>query len=184
VERKHAREVTSATRANSVLSRLLLASCFVAPHAAFAAEGGGLNLFPDPVKLAINFAVLLLLIPVVNRLLLQPLSRVLQEREERTEGSNARAAGLVEEASGSRVEIDQRVGEAAAASQRTRSEIGKQAETEIRGIIAAARSQAAEEIERMRTEIGAELEGARATLRTQTEPLARAAAERILGRSL
>jgi F-type H+-transporting ATPase subunit b len=176
--------VSSGSRANHAIGRLLLATCFVAPHTAFAAEGAGLNLFPDPVKLAINFTVLLLLIPVVNRLLLQPLTRVLQERDERTEGSNARAAGLVEEASGSRVEIDRLVGEAAAASQRTRSEIGKQAETEVREIIAAARGQAAEEIERMRTEIGAELDGARATLRAETEPLARAAAERILGRSL
>ena len=62
-----------------------------------------LNLYPDVTTVATNIALFLLLIYPVNRLLVQPLLQVLDEREARTSGALTQASRLGEEARAARI---------------------------------------------------------------------------------
>lgn len=150
---------------------------------AWAAEGG-LQIIPDPKLLAVLVIVFALLIAPVNRLLVQPLLRVLDERHERIEGARARAGAVAQEAesvlSGYQAALDQ-ARRAAAAERQRQLETARREEKATSG---GAREAAEEQIERARGEIDAALVTARGTLRREAELLAREAAERILGRRL
>jgi hypothetical protein len=61
-----------------------------------AAEGG-LELLPAPTLLVLLTLIFAALVPIVNRLLLRPMLRVLDARAERTDGARRRAARLEEQ---------------------------------------------------------------------------------------
>lgn len=149
-----------------------------------AHAAGTLVLIPDLQALLINFAVLLLLMYPVNRLLLQPLVAVLQEREARTAGAIERAEGLADEAADARASVEQRLHAARVEAQARRAEILADADEEERQLIGAAREDAGREIEAVRANVAAELAQASAALKDDARGLAREAASRILGREL
>ena len=148
------------------------------------AAGGGLEIMPTPSKLVPLLVFFLLLIVPVNRLIIQPLLGVLDEREERIAGARARAD-----------EIGKRAGEVLSAYETHVAAAREESETERRGTLDEARSaqtaRVAEErgdaearIEKARQEVGVALEQARGQLQAQAAELAQQAAERMLGRSL
>ena len=149
-----------------------------------AHASGGLDLIPDLQTLLINFAVLLLLIYPVNRLLLQPLVAVLQEREARTSGATERAERLADEAADARRTVEQRLQAARSDAQARRAAILAQADQEERQLIGAAREEAGREIDAGRASVADELRQASAALKDDARGLAREAASRILGREL
>lgn len=153
----------------------------VSPIAAQAAE---LNLIPAAEVVATNVALFLLLIYPVNRLLVQPLLRVLDERAARTSGALAQSRQLGDDARAARADLEASQNEARARAQARRSAILGEGEVEERGLLEAARDEAAQSIESVRRSIEGELVEARSALQTDARALAREAATRILGRAL
>jgi F-type H+-transporting ATPase subunit b len=156
----------------------------VAGWAVPARAAEALNLFPDPLKVAINVVVFLLLIYPTSRFLLRPLVRTLEERERRTEGALRSMDALLGEAAQLRETLEARLDEARERAQAQRAAVLQEGEEEERRELAEAREQAAHELEEARAEIAAEVDAARETLRAETENLSRELASKVLGRSL
>ncbi len=149
-----------------------------------AHAAASLVLIPDLPTLLINFAVLLLLIYPVNRLLLQPLVAVLEEREARTVGATERAESLVGESADARNTVEQRLSAVRAEAQARRAAVLAEADQEERQLVGAAREAAGREIDAVRAGVADELRQASAALKDDARGLAREAASRILGREL
>ena len=149
-----------------------------------SAQASELNLIPDASVVATNIALFLLLIYPVNRLLVQPLLRVLDEREARTSGALEQSRRLVDEARASRVDLEIRLSEARTRSQARRSAILSAGEIEERAVLDAARDAGSEIVESVRQSVRSELVEARRSLQADARELAREAATRILGRAL
>ena len=148
------------------------------------AQAAELNLIPDAAVVATNVALFLLLIYPVNRLLVQPLLRVLDERAARTSGALAQSQQLADDARAARVALEARQNEARARAQARRSEILGEGEIQEREVLDAARDEATQSIESVRRSIEGELVEARRALQADARALAREAATRILGRAL
>ncbi len=149
-----------------------------------AHAAGSLELIPNGLNLALSFAVLLLLIYPVNRLVLQPLVAVLEEREARTVGAIARAEALAAELAGQRTILEEGLAAARAEARARRTALLAEADVEDRRLIAAARADGKQELDALRVGVTEELESAREGLASDARALAREAASRILGREL
>jgi F-type H+-transporting ATPase subunit b len=183
--------VTSQTRAaagaRSALApaaRTLLpvAACLCVAGEAAAAEGG-LKLEPGWLALVL-IAVFLPLVPVLDALLFRPIFAVLDARQEKTEGTRQRAARISAEAEEILARYERSVRDVREDAEQERKRRLLEARQEASREADAARAEAEREIERARAEVSAELARARVELRTQAADIARAAAERVLGRSL
>ncbi len=148
------------------------------------ARAAGLNLFPEWNLVGLNLLLFVILIYPVNRLLVQPLLRVLDERERRTSGAESEVEVLRAEARGARTTLEAGLVEARARAQARRAAILSEGESEERALLDAARSDAVQNVESVRSAVQSELDAARAALEADTRALAREAAGRILGRSL
>jgi F0F1-type ATP synthase membrane subunit b/b' len=126
----------------------------------------------------------LLLIAPVNRLVLTPLLRVLEERAARIEGARKRAGEVG-------VQADGALGRYRAAVEEARKQAGELRKEALEGargdqvrILADARRGAEAEVASARSGVASALAEARGVLRAQSEGLAREAAARVLGRPL
>jgi len=149
-----------------------------------SARASELNLIPDAAVVATNVALFLLLIYPVNRILVQPLLRVLDEREARTAGALAQSRQLGEAARATRVDLEARLSEARARAQARRSAVLGEGELEERAVLEAAREAASAVVDSVRQSVETQLAEARKDLQTDARSLAREAATRILGRAL
>jgi len=161
-----------------------LATGWIALAAPASASEGVLEIIPDLRLVALLIVLFMLLVPLLNRLLFRPLLGVLDERDQKIEGTQTRAAELNQEA-----EAELARHEAAVRTARTEGERGRKAALEAARTrhaesVAAARFESAQVVESARRELSAALREARSVLQTQTRELAREAAARILGRSL
>jgi F-type H+-transporting ATPase subunit b len=152
------------------------------PSNAGAAES--LNLFPDPVKVAIHVVVFLALVYPTSRFLLGPLVRTFEERERLTTGALSQMDELLGEAAQLRQTLEARLEEARERAQAQRLAVLQEAEEEERQELVAAREDAARTLEQARLSIQEEVETARQTLRTDAESLARELASKVMGRAL
>jgi F-type H+-transporting ATPase subunit b len=148
-----------------------------------AAEGG-LQLVPEPERLIFLLVLFLVLVPLLNALLFKPLLGVLEERGRRIEGARARAAELSTRAAALVAQHDEAVQGVRQSAHHERAQFVDEARRAHQGAIGEARAGAERRLAQTRDEIGAALEAARAQLRDAAGPLAREAAERLLGRSL
>jgi F0F1-type ATP synthase membrane subunit b/b' len=153
------------------------------PGAAHAAEGG-LVLMPEVPMLVGLVALFALLIAPVDRLLLQPLLRVLDERAQRIEGTRGRASRLARQAEELLGRYQRSVGEVRAEAEAQRKRALEAARAQGGARTGLARSEAEREIEAARGEVAAALADARAALRAEARELANEAAARVLGRPL
>jgi F-type H+-transporting ATPase subunit b len=160
----------------------LWSAVWLLPASAIAAEG--LNLAPRPWLVLTNLAIVLLLIWPVNRLLIAPLLKILQEREARTQGSSVEANATRAEAQAERERLEARRDRIRRDAAERRSAILARGKADEQRVLDAARSEAADSISAVRSSIAGELEQARAGLRSEANALAQLAAERILGRPL
>ena len=149
-----------------------------------AAAAAGLNLFPRFELLALNIFVFTLLIYPVNKLMLQPLVRVLEQREARTLGALERAQSILADATVLRGEFEDRLREVRTRAAERRREVLAAGEAEVQQALERARGEAGESLDRVRTGVAAELQAARQTLRADASELAREAASKMLGRAL
>lgn len=162
---------------------------------AFAAEAG-LQIAPDLLEvlqgtrsplesrtLQLLLLFVLMIVPV-NRLVLKPLLRVLEERSASIEGARKRATEVGKQA-GAALE---RYRAAVEVARKQAGEVRKEALDAARGdqvrILGEAREAAEAEVATARTGVADALEQARTTLRAESTALAREAATRVLGRSL
>jgi F0F1-type ATP synthase membrane subunit b/b' len=161
---------------------LVLAS--LALSAPALASGGGIEIMPEPGQLLPLMVLFVLMIVPVNRLIIRPLLSVLDERVQRIAGARARAG-----------EVGKRAGEVLAACEASVRRARAEAEAERRGTldqaraaqaarVAKERGEAEQRVERARNEVGAALTQARTRLHSDSQQLARQAAERMLGRNL
>jgi F-type H+-transporting ATPase subunit b len=158
------------------------AALALVPGAAAAAEG--LNLIPRVELVLTNLVVVLLLIWPVNRLLIAPLVRVLQEREARTQGSSDAASALRAETAAEQAQLEARRAQARREAAERRAAVLARANSEEQRLLDSARADAAQSLAQVRSSIAAEVDQARAALRSDARALAQLAAERILGRPL
>jgi F-type H+-transporting ATPase subunit b len=169
-------------RARGARVTALAGAALLAPLTAHAAEG--LVLAPDlPILVGLIVFFVLLVIPL-NRLLFQPVFRVLDERERRIAGTRARAAQLEREAQESFDRCEASIRSAREESEQARRALLETARAEALAVTGDARVQVEREIETARADIGRSLDSARAALRSQTRDLASEAASRVLGRAL
>ena len=161
----------------------LFAAGLFAAGPARAAEGG-LQLVPEPERLIVLLVLFLLLVPLLNALLFKPLLGVLEERGRKIEGARARASELATRTAALVAQHDEAVQAVRQAAHHERAKFVDEARQGHQAAIGAARAEAERQLAATRTEIGAAVEAARAELRAAAEPLARQAAERLLGRTL
>ena len=169
--------------AKNALKVLALAAAVSAlPGVALAA--GDFSLEPHWPYVAANVVLFLLLIYPVNRLLIQPMLHLIEEREGHTTGALDRAASLEAETRQTAAQIEARLAEARGRAQTRRTAILAEAEAEERALLHAASDDAARSIETVRSAVDAELAQARGALEADARTLAREAASRLLGRTL
>jgi len=149
-----------------------------------SASEGTLEIIPNLRLTLLLLLLFLLLVPVLQRLLFAPLLRVLDEREERIEGTQTRAAAINQEAEGELARHEAAVKAARAEAEGAYKTTLAAAQAHHAESVALARGESAQLVESARREIGTLLGEARKVLQTQTRELAREAAGRILGRSL
>jgi F-type H+-transporting ATPase subunit b len=165
------------------LAALAISLVALGARDALAAEGG-LELFPEPPVLALLVALFAGLVPVVNLLLLRPMLRVLDLRDERTGGARRRAGRLEEQVRELVARYERSLQEARQTAERARREMLEDASRRAAQETGAARAACESELARVRLELAAALAEARRGLRSQAEELAREAAARVLGRGL
>ena len=157
---------------------------FVGLLAAPAQAAGDLVLIPDAGLLIALLLLFALLVVPVQVLVFKPIFRILDEREERTNGTRERARKLERDAQAILERYESSVREVREESERERRAALERARGESQQATGGARAESEREIERARAQIGAEYEAARNALRSQSQELARQAASRVLGRAL
>ncbi len=161
----------------------LLGGLLLAAPPAWASEDN-LVLVPDPRLLVALLLLFILLVPPVNALLLRPVFRVLDDREDRIAGTRRRADKVSADADEILARYEQAVRDVRDEAERDRKQRLLAARSEAATQTAAARAAADQDSDRARREIAAALANARQSLRPHAERLAREAAARVIGRSL
>lgn len=149
---------------------------------AFASET--LELTPDLIVTCVLLVSFVLLVSPLNRLIFQPLLKVMDDREEKIEGSRQRAERVQQQAQEALERYEAAIREAHEDSVAERRSRIDTARAELAAITRQAKDDADRVRARAREELSASLGAARETLRSETRALASLAAERVLGRSL
>jgi len=149
-----------------------------------AQAADGLNLVPRGDLLVLLIVGFVVLVWPVNALIFKPLFRVLDEREQRIAGARERASTLDGEANELLERYQEAIREVREESEHRRHSELEAARSEQTSRSDQARQDARGVLEQGRTELDGWLATARGELENNSEPLARTAAERVLGRSL
>lgn len=147
------------------------------------AAGGALEIFPDK-RIFIQIALFALLIAPINKILFQPVMRVLEERREQIEGARARAETMQAEADGVLKDYETALRgarEQVEDERKIRVEAARDERIRLTGV---ARAGAEERVTTARSEVAGALEEARTQMKREAHELARDAASRVLGREL
>ena len=121
---------------------------------------------------------------LMKPLILAPIQKLLEEREERTTGAQAEADHMRDEAAEMEAEFERQIAQARLAGSSAGEDVRREAEAKEREILEAARSDAARTVGDVRTRIECESEQARAALQGDTGTLAKLVAEKVLGRAV
>lgn len=149
---------------------------FILPHD----EHGDLA-FRDVTILIVFFSAL---IYPMNRLIFQPLFRVMDAREEKTAGARRRADQLAADADEILERYESSLREVRQDAEEARKQTLVSTRADSSNTTTQARGNAEGEVTRAREEIAAALDEARATLQSHAAALAGEVAERTLGRPL
>jgi F-type H+-transporting ATPase subunit b len=173
---------------------LLAAVVALAAAGSASAAEGGLEIFPDfdlsdpaswPGSRFVQLiALFVLLVYPVNRVVLSPLLRVLEERAARIDGARRRASEVTAQADAVLARYQSAVEQARLRADELRKGELSGARSEQAELLSAARHAAEAEVANARQGVARALRAARAELARHTEALAREAAARVLGRTL
>jgi F-type H+-transporting ATPase subunit b len=153
---------------------------------ALAAEAG-LEIFPEFTltgKLVQLMVLFVLLIVPSNKVIFQPLLRVLEEREARMDGAREKARAVSSEADEvlGRYEAAVTVARKAAESERRGAlETARREQVRVTG---EARGEAERQVSEARVQVASAADAARVGMRQEAEQLARDVASQVLGRGL
>jgi len=143
-----------------------------------------LELVPDPIVTVVLLIAFIVIIFPLNHLIFRPLMQIMDEREERIDGTRARASEVEQQAADSLNryrEMLRAAHERAAEQRRVRID---EAREQLVVVTGQAREEAEAELARAREELSSSVDEAQESLRAAAGDLANLAAERILGRSL
>lgn len=140
-----------------------------------------LQLPPDET-FYVQIVLFLLFALALAKLIWEPTLHVLEEREKRTHGAEEDARRMRDEASAMQKKLQASIEQARLAGSDAGEGLRREAEAEERRQLDAAHAEAAALLDDVRRRVAAEAEQARSELRSQADSLARAAAEKILGR--
>ena len=121
---------------------------------------------------------------LLNKLLFKPYLGILEERENKTEGTRAEAAQLVDETDRLKTEYEQAIAEATAEAQAVKETIRSEAARARDQILNRAREEAAGRLQVARETLLREIQQSRAQAARDAETIAREMVEKILGRKL
>jgi len=150
---------------------------------AFASEGG-LAIFPDPRMMLLLVVIFVVLVFPVNALILKPIFRVLDAREEKITGTRQQADRLIAEADEVLQRYEQTVREVRQDAEQDRKQTLERARADGAATTTDVRNESKQEVARAREEVTAALDEAREELRAKSEGLAKEVAARALGRAL
>lgn len=140
-------------------------------------------MLPDLSVLWVIFFVVLLTV-IVDRLLLRPITRVMQQREQAIRSARDMAEQAATRAQAATAEFEERTAAARAEVYKQMDEMRRLALERRQQMLAETRAEAEHTVADASARIKAEADAARQTLRQDAESLGRAAAERILGRQV
>ena len=143
-----------------------------------------LELTPDLFITAILLVAFVAIVFPLNALIFRPLFQVIDERENKIDGSRRRAASVEVQAQAALARYQDAVREAREESMLERRAQLETARADLLATTRRAKEEAERELEHAREGLEASLSEGRETLRAGSEELARLGAERILGRSL
>jgi len=154
------------------------------PILALAEEAGGASLLTPDGSLLLILLMFLAFVPVLNRILFKPVSKVLAERERLTAGSSRDAENILNT-------IDQKLADYESEIRSARSEGYKlveqrrQATTALRqGKIDGAHKAAEERLSSAKAQLAADAASARATLVDEATEIANKISSTVLGRAV
>lgn len=144
----------------------------------------GVNWGAEIVSSAIILVTFLLLMAYLNVVLFRPMLRYLDEREAKTHGAVDEAKALEEEAAKALAAYESRVAAARAEAQADNAAARKRAADEEQALLERARAHANRRIAEIERDVEAATEQARAALGVHAREMARAIAEKVLGRAV
>ena len=128
-----------------------------------------------------NFLVLLF---ILNLLLYRPLVRIMDERQERIEGSHRKAGDLDKKIQERMEAYRAKLQDAKQTANEERGAMRKSASEEEAKILQEASRQASDRLQKVRNRVADEAETARKSLRSDADKLAHQVASKVLGRSI
>lgn len=140
-------------------------------------------MLPDLSVLWVIFFVMLLTV-IIDRLLLRPLMRVMNERAEATRSARDLAERSANQARAAAAEFDQKTTAARAEIYKQMDEMRRAALAERTTAMAQTRAEADAQVAAASDQLKAETEDARRRLEADADALGSAVAERILGRKV
>ncbi len=140
--------------------------------------------FPHPPTMFLVAGALVALVFILNRWLFGPLNEILGKRQAEIDEARARFEHA-QRVQRERLEaVEARLSEARQEAFAIRERAQQAARARRDAVLAEARADAARQIEQAREQLRAEIDEARASLEARADELARAAAEKLLGRPL
>src|SRR5512137_2950227 len=128
----------------------------------------------------ITFAVLWILVLVLNKIFFKPLQKIRTDRDSLLQGDRDGARAAADACASSLQSVDQALRDARTAAERLRSELEAEAIREKGRLLSEAGAAAKGEIEAARGEIGRQISGLKAELKAQAEGLAEQIERRLL----
>ena len=150
------------------------------------AEGGGFN----PLDLSAGGNVLWTLVifalsvPLIWKIVMGPVTRALEERDEHAARSIASAERASQEADKARAEVEVRLGEAQAEAAKLLAEARSRAEAREHEIVDAAKQEASSMVDAAKKAIRAEQDKAISAIRNEVVDLSLTAASKVLDRQV
>lgn len=142
-----------------------------------------MNLIPN-ITLVVQIVVFFVLMLVLNGLLFKPMLRIIEERRSRTEGRRKIAAAANADADSIWENYQKEISAAKAQAEAARLAVVREAEAQKQKLIDGATAESDKVVCELRARVQSEAGEARATVRGEIDALARAMAEKILGRAV
>lgn len=132
----------------------------------------------------LQFAIFVTMVIVLHTLVFRPYLKVRLEREKGIGGAREEARSMEERATAAAVEMEAKINKAKQRGEQERLHLRAEAAAYGRQVLGAAREAGQKAVTSARAQIHVEEQAARTRLMAEVEPLAREAAERILGRAI
>lgn len=148
-----------------------------------SSEGGGVTVDLD-ATLLVQIGLFIFLLVVLKPLLFDPMLKLFEEREKRTEGTRHEAAKEDKRSAEALAKYEAVLGKARTAGSAERDRIRAEGTRKEAELMAKVREATAGTVEQGRAAIAGEAKGARSQLSAEAATLGRAIASRVLGREV